>query len=141
MFDTQAFVNGAIHFLIAIGLAAAFLVAFQFIYQMITPQDERKLIREGNVAAALPFAGAIIGFALPVSSALSQTDNMVEFAAWAALAGVIQIVVFLLVRRASDNPEYFAYAGALVLLGVVLWAINRVVAGPPPAIDPTRLDG
>ena len=51
----------------------------------------------------------------------------------------IAIIVFLLVRRASDNPEYFAYAGALVLLGIVLWAINRAVAGPQRDIDPERL--
>ncbi len=98
MFDTQAFVDGAIHFLIAIGLAAAFLVVFQYIYQAITPQDERKLIREGNVAAAITFGGAIIGFALPVASALGQTDSMVEFAAWAALAGIVQILAALTIR-------------------------------------------
>ena len=34
-------------------------------------------------------------------------------------------------RRAArrDNPEYFAYAGALVLLGIVLWAITRLMTG------------
>ncbi len=127
MFDTQAFVNGAIHFLIAIGLAAAFLVAFQFIYQMITPQDERKLIREGNVAAALPFAGAIIGFALPVSSALSQTDNMVEFAAWAALAGIVQIVAFLIVRALVVKDVHARIERGEVATGIYLAAVAIAV--------------
>jgi predicted membrane-bound dolichyl-phosphate-mannose-protein mannosyltransferase len=40
----------------------------------------------------------------------------------------VVIIIFLLVRRASDNPEYFAYAGALVALGIVLWAIQRVTS-------------
>jgi hypothetical protein len=40
----------------------------------------------------------------------------------------VAIIILLLVRRASDNPEYFAYAGALVLFGIVLWAIQRVVS-------------
>jgi putative membrane protein len=127
LFDTQAFVNGAIHFLIAIGLAAAFLVAFQFIYQMITPQDERKLIREGNVAAALPFAGAIIGFALPVSSALSQTDNMVEFAAWAALAGIVQIVAFLIVRALVVKDVHARIERGEVATGIYLAAVAIAV--------------
>ena len=98
MFDTQAFVQGATLFLIAFGLALLFLVAFQLVYQATTPQDERKLIREGNAAAAITFGGAIIGFALPVSSALGQTVGIAEFAAWAALAGVVQIAAALIIR-------------------------------------------
>jgi amino acid transporter len=53
----------------------------------------------------------------------------------------VVIIVFLLIRRADDNPEYFAYAGALVLFGVVLWAINRLVSGPEDVIDPRQLGG
>ncbi len=40
----------------------------------------------------------------------------------------VVIIIFLLVRRASDNPEYFAYAGGLVLFGIVLWAIQRLAS-------------
>jgi amino acid transporter len=40
----------------------------------------------------------------------------------------VVIIVFLLIRRASDNPEYFAYAGGLVLFGIVLWGIQRLVS-------------
>ena len=127
MFDTQAFVDGAIHFLIAIGLAAAFLVLFQYIYQAITPQDERKLIREGNVAAALPFAGAIIGFALPMASALSQTESMVEFAAWAALAGVVQIVAFLIVRMLVVKDVHDRIERGEIATGIYLAAIAVAV--------------
>jgi putative membrane protein len=127
LFDTQAFLDGAIHFLIAIGIASAFLVLFQYLYQAITPQDERKLIREGNVAAALPFAGAIIGFALPVSSALTQTDSMVEFAAWAALAGVIQIVAFLVVRALVVKDVHARIERGEVATGIYLAAVAVAV--------------
>lgn len=127
MFDTSAFVNGAMHFLMALGLAAAFLVLFQYLYQMITPQDERKLIREGNVAAALPFAGAIIGFALPVSSALSQTDSMAEFAAWAALAGIVQIVAFLIVRMLVVKDVHARIERGEVATGIYLAAVAIAV--------------
>lgn len=99
MFDQAYFVNGAINFLIAFGLACLFLVVFKYVYQAVTPYDERTLIRDGNVAAAVTLGGAIIGFALPVASALSQTDGMVEFAAWALLAGVIQIAAFVILSK------------------------------------------
>ena len=40
----------------------------------------------------------------------------------------VVIIIFLLIRRASDNPEYFAYAGGLVLFGIVLWGIQRLAS-------------
>lgn len=51
------------------------------------------------------------------------------------------IIVFLLVRRAVDNPEFFLYAGGLVALGLVLWVVNRIVSGRTGTIDPEQLHG
>ena len=49
--------------------------------------------------AAITFGGAIVGFALPLASALEVTANPLEFVAWGVLAGVIQVVASLVVRR------------------------------------------
>jgi putative membrane protein len=98
-FDTDAFLFGAGHFVLAFGLACLFLAVFKRVYQWSTPYDEARLIGEGNLAAAVALGGAIIGFALPLASALTQTADPVEFACWALLAGVIQIVASLVVRR------------------------------------------
>lgn len=97
--DFGYFLNGAIHFVVAFGLACLFLAIFKRLYQISTPYDERALIASGNPAAAVALGGAIIGFALPLASALSVTADPVEFTAWALLAGVIQIVAALVVRR------------------------------------------
>lgn len=99
MFDFGLFQQGALAFLQAFGTALLFLIAFQFLYQLITPHDERKLIREGNVAASVAFGGALIGYAIPAATAMTQAHSLAEFAAWAALAGIIQIVAFIIVRR------------------------------------------
>ena len=40
----------------------------------------------------------MIGFAIPVAMSLSQAHSLAEFVAWAALAGIIQVVVFIIVR-------------------------------------------
>lgn len=98
-FDTQAFATGAGQFILAFGLSCLFLAVFKRIYQWSTPYNEAKLIREGNNAAAIALGGAIIGFALPLASALTQTHDPLEFTVWALLAGVIQIVASLIVRR------------------------------------------
>ncbi|PZQ59562.1 MAG: hypothetical protein DI544_10475 [Sphingomonas taxi] len=99
MLDITAFLAGAGHFLLAFGIACVFLAVFKWLYQASTPYDERRLVADGNMAAAIVFGGAILGFALPLASALEVTANPVEFVAWAVLAGVIQVVASLVVRR------------------------------------------
>lgn len=99
MFDVAYFLDGALHFVIAFGLACVFLTVFKWLYQISTPYDERTLIAANNPAAGIALGGAIIGFALPLASALSVTVSVVEFTAWALLAGVIQIVAAFIVRR------------------------------------------
>lgn len=93
------FLYGAGHFIVAFGLACLFLAVFKRLYQMSTPYDEAQLIGDGNVAAAVALGGAIIGFALPLASALTQTADPLEFTVWAVLAGVVQILSSLVVRR------------------------------------------
>jgi len=99
MFDWFAFQTGATAFIIAFVAAVVFFAAFKFIYQLVTPYHERDLIRQGNSAAAVALGGALIGYVLPLASALSHTVSLPEFAAWALLAGVIQIVSFIVVSR------------------------------------------
>lgn len=99
MFDLYGFQHGATAFLIAFGAAAAFTVAFKLIYQWITPYHEHDLIRAGNTAAAITLGGALIGYVLPLASALSNTVTLAEFAAWALLAAGVQILVFLVISR------------------------------------------
>ncbi len=99
MFDWFAFQQGAVAFLIAFAAAGVFTLAFKLIYQWVTPYHERSLIRDGNPAAAVTLGGALIGYVLPLASALSHTVSLPEFAAWAVLAGVIQIVAFVVISR------------------------------------------
>jgi len=98
MFDVQAFGSGALAFLLAFAVAGLFTLAFKLIYQAITPYKEGQLIRAGNPAAAVVLGGALLGYVLPLASALANTDSLWEFAAWAVLAGVIQIVAFTVLR-------------------------------------------
>ncbi len=95
----DGFATGAGHFLLAFGLSCILLAIFKRVYQISTPYNESQLIGQGNVAAALALGGAIIGFALPLASALTQTADWIEFLVWAVLAGVIQVVASLVVRR------------------------------------------
>jgi APA family basic amino acid/polyamine antiporter len=45
----------------------------------------------------------------------------------------------LIVQKAFEDTIIFAYAGGLIALGVVLWAVSRAIAGPTQPVDPTAL--
>ncbi|MET0273871.1 MAG: DUF350 domain-containing protein [Phenylobacterium sp.] len=123
MLDVAAFQTGALAFALAFAVAGAFTLAFKLIYQLVTPYRERELIRQGNVAAALALAGALIGYVLPLASALANTVSLFEFVAWAALAGIIQIVAFTVVRLVAmpdvkARIEAGEIAAAVYLMGI-----------------------
>ena len=130
MFDLIGFQEGATAFLLAFVVAGLFTIAFKYIYQWVTPYNEKALIREGNTAAAIALVGALIGYVLPLASALSHTVSLPEFAAWAALAGVIQIAAFTGVRlvalpdvkarvEANETSIGIYLAGISIAVGVL----------------------
>jgi putative membrane protein len=124
MLDWFAFQAGATAFLIAFVAAIAFFSAFKFVYQIITPYHERELIRQGNTAAAVALGGALIGYVLPLASALSQTVSLPEFAAWALLAGIIQILAFLVVSRVLYKALAARIEAGELAAGVYLASIS-----------------
>jgi putative membrane protein len=80
------------------GLALLLLAAFVFIYVRATPYREIQLIRAGNAAAAASLGGALIGFALPVASAVQNSVSLIDMLMWAAVALVVQLMAYALAR-------------------------------------------
>ncbi|WP_296596152.1 DUF350 domain-containing protein [Phenylobacterium sp.] len=125
VFDPYAFAAGALSFGLAFLAAGGFTLIFKAIYRWITPHDEGALIRGGNMAAAVALGGALLGYVIPLASALAHTATLPEFVAWAILAGVIQIVTFWVVRRValpdvSARIERGEMSTALYLLSISL---------------------
>jgi putative membrane protein len=127
MFDFIGFKEGATAFLLAFVVAGLFTIAFKYIYQWITPYNEKALIRAGNVSAAIALAGALIGYVLPLASALSHTVSLPEFAAWAALAGVIQIAAFTGVRLVALPDVKARVENGETSIGIYLAGISIAV--------------
>lgn len=120
----HVFLYGAGHFVLAFGLACLLLAVFKRLYQISTPYDEARLIADGNMAAAVALGGAIIGFALPLASALRETADPVEFAAWGVLAGIVQVLASLVVRRFVVRDMVARIEGGNVASGVYLAATS-----------------
>ena len=58
MFDIAYFMDGAVHFIVAFGLACLFLTVFKWLYQVSTPYDERALIAANNLTDLADTAAA-----------------------------------------------------------------------------------
>lgn len=119
--------SGFDEFLIYFGLAIAFVAAFLVIYTWVTPYDEFKLIRSGNSAAAASLAGALIGFVLPLASAIQHSVHPWDMMLWSLIALVVQILVYILVRTTLLNVARRIPEGE-VASGVMLGAVS-VAAG------------
>jgi putative membrane protein len=85
-------------FLMYFSLAILLVLLFMRIYTWITPHHEWDLIRDNNPAAAIAFGGALIGFSLPLSSAITQSMSLLDCAVWGAVALIIQLLTFMIVR-------------------------------------------
>jgi putative membrane protein len=85
----------AAYFAVALLLLGAFLV----IYLWMTPFPEIKLIREGNTAASASLGGAIVGFVLPLASAIDNSASLIDMLIWAMIAMLVQLLAYFLVHR------------------------------------------
>ncbi|MCW8091315.1 DUF350 domain-containing protein [Alteromonas sp. ASW11-130] len=87
--------NFALYFAVSI----LFLFVFKIIYAFVTPHDEWKLVKEEkNVAAAIGFGGALVGFALALSGAAANSVSIIDFAIWGVIAILAQSLAFALLR-------------------------------------------
>lgn len=94
---------GLPNFLAYFAVAVALLAAFAFVYTLLTPHQEWQLIKQNVPAASIAFGGSLIGFTLPLHSAISHSINLLDCVLWSVIAFVVQIVTFIVLRRFIPN--------------------------------------
>ncbi|MFT5707288.1 MAG: putative membrane protein [Oceanospirillaceae bacterium] len=99
MTDIQASLLGLVDFASYFAVSIVLLLVFKVVYTLITPQDEWKLVKdEKNTAAAIGFMGAVLGFALALASAASNSESLIDFIIWGIVALIAQTIAFAIVR-------------------------------------------
>ena len=73
------------------------VVIYLFIYTRVT-HDEFELIRKNVPGAAVALGLSLLGFTLPVASAIAHAANLLDCAVWSVIALVVQIIIFFVVR-------------------------------------------
>ena len=118
------------NYLVYLLLSGVLLTLFFVIYTRITPFDEVLLIRQGNVAAALSLAGAILGFSLTIASCILHTSNPISFVAWSIGALIVQLLAYIVTTRLmAMSKEHIesnnvAFGGILGAISLSVGAIN-----------------
>ena len=85
-------------FLVYLAVAVALLAVFIAIYIRVTPYREITLIREGNMAASFSLSGALLGFIIPLASAVQHSVNLIDMALWGAIAMLVQLAAYVVVK-------------------------------------------
>ena len=119
-------------FLAWFGTAAAMLATFLVLYGLLTPWNDLRLIRAGNLAVTYGVSGAMLGYAVVLAAIISGAVSRLDLALWAGVGLAVQLLA-LGVGRLLLGPGLRAdmEAGRLssgVLLGALALAAGIVNA-------------
>jgi putative membrane protein len=113
------------------GVCIGLLALFAMLYAMITPYRELSLIREGNTAAACSYSGALLGFIIPLASAVTHSVGLLDMIIWGIVALIVQVATFFIVRLifpsiVQDIPHNQLAKG--IFLGVLSLTVGVINA-------------
>ncbi len=118
----NSFLAGFPVFITHFALTAVLLFVGAIVYHAITPHHEMRLIREGNVAAAISLGGMALGLALPLAVSLANSVTLFDILIWGVVALVIQLIIYfaidLLLSGLSKRIEDGQVAAAILLATV-----------------------
>ena len=122
--EVQAFATGfpttIAHLAVTLGLLAAGAI----LYALLTPWKEIALIREGNAAASVAFAGVLVGLAVPLAVSLSVSTSVRDIFIWGVATVVLQLLAFrvvdLLLTGLPQRIREGEVSAAVLLVGAKL---------------------
>jgi putative membrane protein len=101
-------------------------------YMLLTPFNERRLVRQGNVAAGVVVAGTLVALAIPLAATLATSVLTLDILLWGVIALIIQLATFVattvMIRGLRGMIEAGNVAAALVLIGIQI-AVALLNAG------------
>ena len=105
--------SGLPAFLIYLVVASVLVAAYLFVYTWITAHNEVDLLRAGNSGAAIALGLSMIGFALPLTSAIGSAVSIIDMVIWGVIALGVQVAVYFLARIPIPDLSQRIEAGEL----------------------------
>ena len=122
--EVQAFASGFPVMVMHLVVTLLLLAAGATVYALMTPWKEVALIRDGTPAAALAFAGVLLGLAIPLAVSLSVSTSVRDIAIWGVATLVLQLLCFrvvdLLLTGLPQRIKDGQMSAAIVLVGAKL---------------------
>jgi putative membrane protein len=129
--EVQAFAAGFPVTLLHAAVSLILLVLGVAAYGLLSPLKEVGLIREGSAAAAISFAAALLGLAIPLAVSLTASASWVEIVLWGASLVVVQLLLFRLIDLLLTGIPQRVLAGetdAALLLAAARIAAALILA-------------
>ncbi|MDB5590501.1 MAG: hypothetical protein JWR86_1026 [Enterovirga sp.] len=101
--------NFLVYFATALGLVALYLL----LYTLATSPNEIALIRQNVLSASVALGFSLVGFALPLSSAVVYARELLDAVVWGLVAILVQILVYWLVRLIVPRLPHRIAAGEM----------------------------
>jgi putative membrane protein len=98
-------------FLLYFCISTVAVIAFLWIYTRITPHDEFELLNKNVPGAAIALGLSLLGFALPVASAVAHASNVVDCIVWSIIALCVQVIAYYVARIPVPNISSRIAAG------------------------------
>jgi putative membrane protein len=134
--EVQAFAAGFPVTLLHAAVSLVLLVSGVAAYGLLSPIKEVGLIREGSAAAAVSFAAALLGLAIPLAVSLTASASWVEIVLWGASLIVVQLLLFRMIDllltgipqrvRAGETDAAVLLAAARIAAALILAAAVAV---------------
>lgn len=91
-------------FLIYACVAAALCTLFLLAYTFVTPNKEFDLIfKEHNATASLAVGMSLLGFALPLASAIYNSAHIIDCVIWGVVALAVQLAAYFVAYVVHPN--------------------------------------
>lgn len=100
-------------FLLYFCVSTVAVIAFLWIYTRITAHDEFELLNKNVPGAAVSLGLSMLGFALPVASAVAHASDIVDCMIWSVIALCVQVIAYYVARIAVPNLSQRIAAGDL----------------------------
>lgn len=105
--------TGLPDFLIYFAVATVLVALYLALYTLATMHNEFALIRQNVISAATALGFSLVGFALPLASAIVHANSIVDCLVWGLVALAVQILVYWLVRILMPDLSQRIAAGEM----------------------------
>jgi putative membrane protein len=109
----SASVHGLPDFVLFLTVAVALVALYLALYTLATAHNEFALIRQNVVAAAVALGLSLVGFTLPLASAIVHARDLLDCLVWGLVAVAVQILAYWLVRAVLPNLSQRIAAGEM----------------------------